>query len=106
LDAAFGGTSLARALATYCLLESSAVDTYGPLLSILRGFRFTDLDLEFIEKDATIEVEHAAAAAKMVERAGLSSKERIELDDQTVLLERCWQVFWRDIWRSGKLAMS
>lgn len=104
LHSAFGGASLPRALATYQFLESSAVETYGPLLLLLTRLKFSADVLEFFSLHATVEVEHAAAAQKMVDRAAFSAEAKAEFDDQTALLQRCWQEFWSDIWQAGRAA--
>ena len=105
LEMAFGGRSLPRALATYCFLESSAVATYGPLLDVLRATKlFTESQLTFFARHATIESEHAAAAQRLAERARLSAADRAEFDDQWALLRRSWAAFWRDIWDAARKA--
>ena len=96
LRAAFGGP-LPRALAAYLFLESSAVETYGPLLQALGTFGIADEDLEFFAIHAGLEPEHAAAAASMVERAGLSGAARDAFDDQTARMGERWARFWIDI---------
>lgn len=104
LKVAFGGDSLARALATYCFLESSAVETYGPLLEALRAHHFSEDDLEFFVRHSGIEIEHSKAAYHLAERANLSAAEKIQFDDQTKLLEKCWRAFWEDIWEACRKA--
>ena len=98
LESAFGGRSLARALATYCFLESSAVETYGPLLEALRAHRFSEDDLKFFVLHSQIEIEHSKAAHQLAEQANLSAADKIQFDDQTRLLTKCWRAFWEDIW--------
>lgn len=104
LEMAFGGNSLARALSTYCFLESSAVKTYGPLLETLRSLGFSDLDLEFFVQHAKIEIEHAKAAQSLVERAKLSDEQKLDFNDQSRLLDRCWIAFWKDMRKVCELA--
>ncbi len=99
LEMAFGGNSLPRALATYCFLESSAVATYGPLLETLRSLGFSETELDFFIRHSEIEIEHSKAAHQLVERAHLSSDQMIEYHDQTLLLDKCWKIFWTDIWK-------
>lgn len=106
LELAFGGPSLARALATYSFLESAAVQTYGPLLQTLRGLNYTAEQLEFFARHATVEVEHAEAARQLVERAALTPAQREEFEDQTTLLGRAWQAFWHDIHAAGRAALE
>jgi len=106
LELAFGGSSLPRALATYCFLESSAVATYPPLLEALRAQGFSEGDLEFFVRHATIEVEHAATANRLVERANLSGEQGIAFDDQLRLLEKCWRAFWEDISKACQQAYT
>lgn len=96
LELGFGGGSLAAALATYLFLESSAVQTYPPLLALLRSFGLGEADLEFFSLHAAVEVEHAEAAQAMVRRAGLSPGD-VEFNEQTALLRQVWERFWVDI---------
>ena len=104
LHSAFGGSSLPRALATYQFLESSAVETYGPLLQLLLRVGFAENELEFFVLHARVEVEHEKAASMMVERANFSGSDLADFDDQKALLNRAWNAFWQDLWTSCKAA--
>lgn len=104
LYSAFDGLSLPRALATYQFLESSAVETYGPLLKLLARIGFDADALEFFALHATVEIEHAAAAQNMVKRAGFSGEDSAAFADQKALLSKTWSAFWRDIWTNCRAA--
>lgn len=101
LFAAFDGTStIPRAVATYLFLEESAVKTYAPFLAVLRGPRFAGADIEFFELHAELEVEHAQAAADLVDRyVGPDGPDRLAFADQQARMSRLWQAFWQDMRR-------
>lgn len=96
LERVFADGTLAQALAAYVFLESSAVETYGPLVTVLleRGFR--EEDVEFFALHAQVEVEHAAAADAMLQRYGLS-QESPEVREQTARMASLWHTFWDEI---------
>ncbi len=96
LDRAFGLGSRPEALATYVFLESSAVDTYGPLLAVLRTAGFADEDLEFFELHAEVEGEHAAAADSMLRRYDLDAVSPV-VSAQREKLAGLWHAFWSEI---------
>ena len=102
LHNAFGGSSLPRALATYLFLQSSAVETYGPLLQMLTRRGFQPEEIEFFALHAEVEVEHASAAQAMVDRSRFSTEQLMEFNDQTKLLANTWRRFWIDILQSSK----
>jgi pyrroloquinoline quinone (PQQ) biosynthesis protein C len=96
LERAFDSGSVPEALATYVFLESSAVDTYGPLVEALRTVGFTDEDVEFFELHAGVEVEHAAAADAMLRRYKLDAEDPV-VRAQQEKLARLWHSFWSEI---------
>jgi len=106
LELAFGGHSLARALATYVFLETAAVATYEPLLNTLRQLKLGEHELEFFRRHSKVEVEHAAVAAELMRRANLDPHEQQDFDDQTRLLQRCWERFWADVWDACREAAA
>ncbi len=98
LDKGFGG-SLPCALATYQFVEGSGVDTYAPLLGILRGMGLSEEDLEFFTLHAEVEIDHTAVAATIVQRARktFTPEQNQAFDTQKWLLQRAWEQFWGDI---------
>ncbi len=100
LHEAFDGPSPAGACAAYVFLESSAVETYGPLLETLRGIGATELT--FFERHATVEPDHKAAAEKLAARYREASS-----DDYEATLRRLgqkWDGFWHSIAEVTRLA--
>ncbi len=106
LETAFGGKSLPYALATYQFLESSAVETYGPLLARLRSLGFSEDDLEFFALHAEVEVEHAQSARDMVERQRFTTQELEQYHGQLERLQGLWNQFWSDIISASRQAIS
>ncbi len=96
LERAFGHGSRPEALAAYLFLESSAVDTYAPLVKSLLALGYGDADVEFFERHAGVEPEHAAAAEEMMRRHGLS-EEDAAVRAQTQRLALLWREFWEQI---------
>ncbi len=98
LDKGFGG-SLPCALATYQFVEGSGVDTYAPLLDILRDMNISEEDLEFFTLHAEVEIDHTAIAANIVKRARetFTPEQNQVFDTQKWLLQRAWEQFWGDI---------
>lgn len=96
LERAFGAGSRAEALATYVFLETSAVDTYGPLVEVLSRRGFSESDLVFFARHAGVEPEHAEAAEAMLRRHGLGPAYP-EVAAQTEKLGRLWRAFWIEI---------
>jgi pyrroloquinoline quinone (PQQ) biosynthesis protein C len=96
LERAFGSGTQAEALAAYLFLESSAVDTYAPLVATLRGCGYSDEDVEFFELHAGVEPEHAAAAEAMLRRHGLDGGDPA-VEEQTRRMAGLWQDFWEQI---------
>ena len=105
LDRAFAAGSRAEALATYVFLESSAVDTYAPLVSTLLEIGFTPEEVEFFSLHAGVEPEHAAAADAMLRRYGLSADDPV-VREQQEKLARLWNLFWTEIEEESRLAMA
>ncbi|MDJ0732636.1 MAG: iron-containing redox enzyme family protein [Nostocaceae cyanobacterium] len=98
LDRGFGG-SLPCALATYQFVEGSGIDTYAPLLGILRDIGLSEEDLEFFTLHAEVEIDHTAIAANIVERARetFTPEQNQAFNTQKWLLQRAWEQFWGDI---------
>lgn len=105
LDEAFGGASLPRALGTYQFLESSAVETYGPLLQTLRSFGISEPALEFFALHAEVEIEHAQAARDMVERQSFGPEEMEAFQRQIIVMQGLWSRFWREIFEASRHAV-
>jgi Iron-containing redox enzyme len=107
LEKGFGG-SLPCALATYQFVEGSGVETYGPLLSILRSLGLSEEALEFFTLHAEVEIEHTEVAAKIVHRAraAFSAEESQAFDVQKSVLQRAWEQFWKDIFTACKQETS
>ena len=105
LDRAFSTGTRQEALATYVFLESSAVDTYGPLVDALRTLGFTDDDVEFFDLHAGVEPEHAAAADSMLQRHGLSADEPA-VKVQQEKLAGLWHAFWEEIDQACRQAIE
>jgi len=96
LERAFTAGSLPEALATYVFLESSAVDTYGPLVATLETLGFSADDVEFFALHAGVEPEHAAAADAMLCRHGLDANHPA-VRSQLERLAGFWHAFWTEI---------
>jgi len=96
LERAFQTGSQAEALATYVFLESSAVDTYQPLVEALMALGFKSDDIEFFTLHAGVEPEHAAAAQAMLRRHGMDSDDPA-VRDQLRRLAALWHAFWSEI---------
>jgi pyrroloquinoline quinone (PQQ) biosynthesis protein C len=96
LERAFGSGSQAEALAAYLFLESSAVDTYAPLVETLRALGCSDENIEFFELHAGVEPEHAAAAEAMLRRHGLHGGDPA-VEEQTRRMAELWRDFWEQI---------
>ena len=96
LDRAFSTGSRSEALATYLFLESSAVQTYGPLLESLLAIGLPPYDVEFFRLHAGVEPEHAAAAEAMLARHGLSVSD-LSVATQIATLTGLWHSFWSEI---------
>ena len=95
-DAFFSG-DVARTLAAYDFLESSAVKTYGPLTELFRGFGFSEQAIEFFALHAEVEQDHADSARRMVERQKFGKEEQDLFEYQQVRMANLWAGFWRDI---------
>lgn len=96
LERAFADGSRAEALATYVFLETSAVDTYGPLVATLLRRGFSDHDVTFFERHAGVEPQHAEAAEAMLRRHGLGIAHP-EVAAQIEKLAGLWRAFWTEI---------
>ena len=87
----------AEAFAAYVFLESSAVETYGPLLATLRRTAmFTDDDLIFFIRHATVEPDHKAAAEELAKRY-VNNETREMYQARITLLADQWEAFWQSI---------
>lgn len=95
-------SSLPRALAAYVFLETSAVETYGPLTQLFETCEYGEEELEFFRLHATVEVEHAETASRLMDSHVLNPRERSEANDQTGRLADCWNAFWSDILEASK----
>lgn len=102
-DIFFNGP-LPRALAGYKFLESSAVETYGPLTKALKHIGFANHEVEFFELHAQVEVEHAAAADEMLKRQNFSAIDNNKVIEQSGRMQKLWSEFWTDIARVSGMA--
>lgn len=93
------------ALATYVFLESSAVETYGPLVGALRSVGLSEADVEFFSLHATVEEEHARLANEMLQRYGLSPEHQA-VAAQTQRLAGLWHDFWSEIDELSRAAVA
>jgi pyrroloquinoline quinone (PQQ) biosynthesis protein C len=98
----FGNGPLEEALASYLFLECSAVLTYGPLLDLLRGFGFSDDELEFFKLHSVVEIEHERSAREMTARLGGSSSAQIRIEAQLSRMSTLWAAFWDDIFQLAR----
>jgi pyrroloquinoline quinone (PQQ) biosynthesis protein C len=105
LERAFAHGSRAEALATYVFLESSAVDTYEPLVEALEAVGFDSDAVEFFRLHAGVEPEHAAAADAMLRRHELSPDD-VAVRSQTDKLTSLWHGFWRELDESCRRAVA
>ncbi|HEX7279832.1 MAG TPA: iron-containing redox enzyme family protein [Solirubrobacterales bacterium] len=105
LERAFGEGSRAQALAAYVFLETSAVDTYGPLVQVLISLGYSAEDVEFFELHAGVEPEHAAAAEAMLQRHGVAPEDP-EARAETEKLAELWRAFWSEIDQLCRNAVS
>lgn len=99
LDQIFGGRSLPAALATYWFLEKSAVETYDPVLKLLKT-NFPDLtenDLEFFTLHTEMEPEHEKAASEMNKRFLHTENDKDIYEKQVTNMSTLWDTFWTDI---------
>lgn len=101
LAAAFS-SSVPRALAAYVFLETSAVETYGPLTKLFEACGYRESDMEFFQLHAKVEVEHAATAARLRNRYDFGASDLAEADEQTRRLSEAWTAFWSDILEASK----
>ena len=97
LHDSFHDGSPVEAFAAYVFLESSAVETYAPLLAALRGTRlFTDDDLVFFIRHAEVEPGHQHAAEELASRY-VTSADRDAFDAHVARLAQKWDGFWTSI---------
>ncbi len=97
----FGRGSLPRALATYVFLEATAVETYAPLLQVLRELGFSEEALQFFSLHTVVEPQHAAASKALVARQRLSPAQHEKYENQGLILKQCWEKFWEDIYQAS-----
>jgi hypothetical protein len=97
LYSAFWGNDLSEALATYCFLENSAVETYPALVELLSDCGVSNDRLEFFHLHSSLEVEHAAAAARLVDSLVIRSEEVERFNTQFSSMNNIWNHFWNDI---------
>lgn len=94
--------SLPSALAGYVFLETSAVETYGPMTELFRRCGFNEDELEFFRLHATVEVGHAETASSLMKSHHFNQHEQEEAEEQTRRLSKCWAAFWGDILKASK----
>jgi len=97
LYAAFWGDSRPAALATYCFLENSALQTYPRMVGILEGLGVSPEAFRFFALHATLEVEHAAAAQTLAQKYLTAPAHIEEFNCQFRQLAQIWDRFWTDI---------
>ncbi len=93
---AFDGGSPATACAAYVFLESSAVETYEPLLATLTTLKIHPDALEFFARHAQVEPGHKEAAELLAARY-VDDTTRAEYDATISRLGAKWEHFWRSI---------
>lgn len=97
LERAFMHASMPEAIAAYQFLETSAVETYGPLLEALTDFGFNAKETKFFALHAQVEVEHAAAAEEMFERQEFAKHDEDLHRRQLRVMADLWDEFWASI---------
>ncbi len=97
LYSAFWGNDRARALATYCFLENSAIETYPALVALLSECGISKQNLEFFELHSGLEIEHAAAASRLASQLVVSSEDSTRFNHQFSAMNETWNRFWNDI---------
>jgi len=97
LYSAFWGNNKAEALATYCFLENSAVETYPALVSLLSDCGVSTKNSEFFELHSTLEVEHAVAASNLASELIVSNEDLTQFNVQFSKMNGIWKRFWNDI---------
>lgn len=93
---AFDGGSPATACAAYVFLETSAVETYGPLLATLTTLKIRREALEFFARHAQVEPGHKEAAEALAQRY-VDASTRAEYDATIARLAAKWEQFWHSI---------
>lgn len=99
LHEAFGGKSLPAALATYWFLEKSAVETYDPVLALMKESfpELSEKDLEFFILHTCMEPEHEKAATAMCDRLLSGTEDNAAFRLQVQRMDEQWEKFWTDI---------
>lgn len=97
LYSAFWGQDRSVALATYCFLENSAVQTYPALEAILSQVGISPEGREFFQLHGGLEVEHAATAEKLAISSVTDPIEINRFNAQLKKLNQIWEQFWKDV---------
>ena len=101
LNEGFKSNSLPRVLACYEFLENTAVETYAPLLKVLRDLGIGEESLSFFSLHTVVEPHHAAVARELVSKQQFSPEQRRDYQGQLLILERQWGKFWGDIYEAS-----
>lgn len=92
----FDGESAAAACAAYVFLESSAVETYQPLLATLTSLGIHPDALEFFARHAQVEPGHKEAAEAIAGRY-VDDTTRADYEATIARLAAKWNGFWRSV---------